>query len=436
MLLKNLDRFKVSTTDQSVTSYAGLVLPLGMGRSLGLDKDLNGLSLKERNRGYQPAEVGFTLMGLIQAGGEALDDVKHLSGDAGLKTLLGTIPAANTLGQWLMRFTGALVCRLGWIQLRLAVKVIRRVKLKRVTLDVDAFFVDSQKDGVAMSYEGRLGYCPVMVTCAELGMPMAGLFRKGNASPMANLAALLSRVIEALQNEIPGIEIRLRSDSAGYQAKVIKVCEQAKLGFTITARMDDSVKATIQEIPAEHWVKLESEAWPGRETEVAETLQVMGDKETSAHRLLVIRWKKEQLELLDQDPYSYHAVLDGLEQWTAGLTLQFHRNRQAGSEHVNEAIKSGFGMSKLPCGEFMANAAYFQFALLSATVFCAWKHLTLPPEWKPLTIQTVRFRMINLAGIVSRRARSLWLKIPAGYPLKEVFEEARWGVLGAAAQTS
>lgn len=435
MLLKNLDRFKVSTTNQAVSSYAGLLLPLGMGRSLGLEEDLNGLPLKERGRGYQPAEVGFTLMGLIQAGGEALEDVKHLSGDAGLKKLLGGIPAANTLGEWLRRFSATLVCRLGWIQLRLAVKVIRLCRLKRVTLDVDALFVDSQKDGVLMNYEGRWGYCPVMVTCAELGMPMAGLFRKGNASPMANLAALLERVIAALQEEVPGVEIRLRSDSAGYQAKVLRVLEKAKVGFTITARQDDSVQATIREIPQKDWMGLESLAWPGRETDVAETLQVMGDEKTSAHRLLVIRWKKESRELWDKDPYEYHAVLDGLEHWTAGLTLQFHRNRQAGSEHVNEAIKGGFGMAKLPCGDFLANAAYFQFSLLAATVFCAWKHLTLPEDWKSLTIQTVRFRMIHLAGIVSQRARSLYVKIPASYPLKGLFEEVRWRVLGIAAET-
>ncbi len=46
----------------------------------------------------------------------------------------------------------------------------------------------------------------------------------------------------------------------------------------------------------------------------------MGDKDTSAHRLIVTRWKKEQPELRDKDPYAYHAVLDGLECWTAGLT--------------------------------------------------------------------------------------------------------------------
>jgi len=435
MLLKNLDRFKVSTTDLAVTSYAGLLLPLGMGRSLGLEEELNRLGVKERRRGYTPAEAGFTLMGLIQAGGEALDDVSHLSQDAGLQQVFGAMPAANTLGQYLKRFTKGMVCRLGWIQLRLAVKVIRLCKLKRVTLDVDAFFVESQKDGVLMNYEGLLGYCPMMVTCAELGMPMAGIFRKGNASPMAHVSALLERVIRTLQEEIPGIEIRMRSDSAGYQAQVVKVCEKAGVGFTITARQDESVMRSIREIPPDQWAPLESEAWPDRETEVAETLQVFGDKETQAHRLLVIRHKKEQLDILDPDPYTYHAVLDGLECWTAGLTLQFHRNRQAGSEHVNEAMKSGFGMRKLPCADWMANATYFQFAMLAATVFSAWKHLTLPESYKPVTIQTLRFRMIHLAGIVQKRARSLILKIPTHYPLRALFEEARWGVLGAAAQT-
>lgn len=435
MLLKNLDRFKLSTTNLAVTSYAGLMLPLGMGRSLGLDVELDRLNVKERRRGYATSEAGFTLMGLITAGGEALDDVKHLSQDAGLQVLFGRMPAANTLGQFLQRFGKVQLCRLGWIQLKFAVKFIRLCGLKRITLDIDAFFVESQKDGVLMNYEGLKGYCPVMVTCAELMMPLVGIFREGNASPMAHLRGLLKRVIRTLQEEIPGIEIRLRSDSAGFQAQIVKLCEQKGVGFTITARKDDAVVATIREIPATAWTPLESKAWDDEETEVAETLHVFDDKETRAHRLLVIRHPKKQLELGDKDPYTYHAVLDGLECWMPGLTLQFHRNRQAGSEHVNEAMKSGFGMRKLPSGEFLANAAYFQFAMLAATVFSAWKHMTLPQEYKPVTIQTLRFRMIHLAGIVQKRARSLILKIPTHYPLRALFEEARWGVLGAAAQT-
>ena len=65
---------------------------------------------------------------------------------------------------------------------------------------------------------------------------------------------------------------------------------------------------------------------------------------------------------------------------------------------MNKELSGGFGLSKLPCREMMANAA-----LLADTVFVAMKQLALPESWKTLTIKTVRFRLIRLAGIVDRR---------------------------------
>jgi hypothetical protein len=70
---------------------------------------------------------------------------------------------------------------------------------------------------------------------------------------MANLAGLLKRVIAAL----PGIVIRARSDSAGYQAKVVRVFQQAGVKFTITARHDDGVMETIRAIPEKAWAEYE-----------------------------------------------------------------------------------------------------------------------------------------------------------------------------------
>ena len=93
-------------------------------------------------------------------------------------------------------------------------------------------------------------------------------------------------------------------------------------------------------------------------------------------------------------------------------------------------------MSKLPCREFMANAAYFQIALLAYTVSAAFKHLALPESWKYFTIKTLRFRIIRMAGIVSRRARSLWMKVSGKYPFREVYENARYRLLWLSATMS
>lgn len=427
MIIRNLDEYKLSTTKQAITSFAGLPLLLGMARSLGLEEKLNTLSVKERARGYSPAETTFTLMGLLQAGGVALDDVSLLRGDEGMLKLLGELPAANTLGEYLRRYTGRTVYRLGQIQLETAAKVIRGCKLKAVTLDVDALFLESQKSDVEMNYEGLWGYNPVAVTCAELKMALAGLFRPGAASCMANLAGLLRRVIKAL----PGIKLRARSDSAGYQAGVVRVFKESGTDFTITVRKDEAVLEAIRAIPKKEWKKYEGRAGDSRETEIAETVHAFGGAtDLPAYRVIVLRWLKEQPGLFDEDPYEYHGVMTSFDTWAAGLVLQFHRTRQDGSENVNKELSGGFGLSKLPCREMMANAAYFQVALLADTVFVAMKHLALPEGWKTLTIKTVRFRLIRLAGIVARRSRYLWLKISPSYPFREVFEQARWRLLG------
>ncbi|PJA12446.1 MAG: hypothetical protein COX66_17370, partial [Elusimicrobia bacterium CG_4_10_14_0_2_um_filter_63_34] len=142
MIIKNLEKFKLSTTPHAVTSFGGLPLLLGMAKRLGLQKALNTLPIKERDRGYSPAEAAFTLMGLLQAGGNALDDVALLRGDPGLRSLWGELPAANTLGEWLRRFGPKALYRLGKIQLQTAVRVIGDCGLKSLILDIDSFFLD------------------------------------------------------------------------------------------------------------------------------------------------------------------------------------------------------------------------------------------------------------------------------------------------------
>ncbi len=113
--------------------------------------------------------------------------------------------------------------------------------------------------------------------------------------------------------------------------------------------------------------------------------------------------------------------------------MQFHRNRQDKSENVNKELSQN-GVGKWPCRKMRANAAYFQLVLLAHIVTAAFKHLVLPEGWQMLTMKTLRFRMIRLAGLVQNHARSLWLKIPKRYLYRDVFEAARYRVMGVACE--
>jgi len=426
MILENLRTYKLGTTDEAVTSFGGLPLFLQMGLSLGLQEKLDVLKVKERERGYKPSRMIFSMMGLLQSGGTTLDELDVLRGDEGMKALLEEIPAPNTAGDFLRKFENRDIYEMGVTGLETAVKVIRQMKLQKITLDIDAFTIESKKSIATMNYDGDVGFTPVMVTCGELKMPLGGLWRDGSASPMAHLAWLLERVMKAL----PDVVLTVRSDSAGYQAKVVKVCERRGAAFTITARQDKAVMETIRSIPKKSWKRYEHGGWDDRHTEIAETVHAFGDKETAAHRLIVIRWPKKGAELFE---WEYHAVFTSLK-GSRGLVLQFHRNRQDGSENMNKEMIYGFGLEKLPCIEMKANAAYFQISLLAAIVAAAVKHLALPPSWSSYTMKTLRFRLIRLAGYVARHARYAWMKIPSCYTHRDIFEEARWRIIGLEAE--
>ena len=425
-MIPNLERVKLGKTTEAVTSFAGLPLFLQMGKALGLERKLNALPLKERDRGYTPGEMTFALMGLLQAGGVALDDIEILKRDEGFKRLVRRIPAANTLGEFLRRFQNRTLHGLGRIVLDTGVLMIRAMKVKAVTLDIDAFTLESKKENAEKNYKGEVGFTPIMVTCAELRMPMAGLWRRGAASAMSNIDGLLDRVMKRLS----GIKLSVRSDSAGYQGDVVKLCEEYNAEFTITARKDKAVMDVIKAIPEKQWRMYEDQAYGNRIQEIAETVHAFGDNKTQAHRLIVLRWRREKAELFETD---YHAVLTNKEGNEEDI-LRWHRQRQDKSENVNKEMIYGFGLEKLPCQEMKANAAYFQIAMLSAIVATAVKVWALPEEWKKFTMKTIRFRLIRLAGVVSRHARQIRLKIPAGYPFREVFEDAWWRVLGLSSE--
>lgn len=425
-MIPNLERVKLGKTTEAVTSFAGLPLFLQMGKVLGLEGKLNGLALKQRDRGYTPGEMTFSLMGLLQAGGVALDDIEILKRDEGFKRLVGVIPAANTLGEFLRRFGNRTLVGMGRIVLNTGILIIRAMKLKAVTLDIDAFTLESKKENAEKNYKGEVGFTPIMVTCAELKMPLLGLWRRGAASAMSNIDRLLERVMKRLS----GIKLSVRSDSAGYQADVVKLCEDYKAEFTITVRKDKAVMDVIRAIPEDQWRAYKDKAYPNRIQEIAETVHAFGDNKTEAHRLIVLRWPKEEAELFEN---KYHAVLTNKD-GEAEDVLRWHRQRQDKSENVNKEMIYGFGLEKLPCQEMKANAAYFQIAMLSAIVATAVKVLALPEEWQSFTMKTMRFRLIRLAGVVSRHARQIGLKIPAGYPFREVFEEAWWRILGLSSE--
>ncbi|WP_423753309.1 hypothetical protein [Candidatus Accumulibacter phosphatis] len=83
-----------------------------------------------------------------------------------------------------------------------------------------------------------------------------------------------------------------------------------------------------------------------------------------AFRLIVVKYRR-QAELFADAP-KYHVIVSNRVASTAD-TLICYRQRGETSENGIKELKIGFGMERMPCGQFAANAAFFSASASSST---------------------------------------------------------------------
>lgn len=428
MILQNGCRWKVEKTkDVVMTSFAGLPLLTELAHNIGLIAALDELpGLWKRQGTYTSSDYILGLALTLASGGEGLDDTRVLAGDQGLSQLaLPGIPAANSFGEFLRRFTRRSLQRFGGIVSRQAVGGLKAGQT--VTLDIDSSVIESDKKEAKRTYKGIDGYNPIVAWIDELDVFMGGIFREGNASPQSHITSLL----RYCQRRFPsGVKVRVRADSAAYQLGVMKICRRYGYEFAIRADLDPAVRATIERIPANAWQLVVR----GNDSFLlAETVHAPGNvgnragASIPAYRLVVIR-RTGQLELF-RDPIEYYPIITDLPaSMDAEQVVDFYNGRGRMEKALGE-IKNGFALHWLPCGDFLANAAYFQVALLAYNLARTFKRVALPSSWQNLSIKSLRFRLLCHAGVIVRHARRMILRLSDAFTFYDVFEQARWAVM-------
>ena len=402
--------FKVVATDEPLIARSGLTLPYEFARAIKLPQVIDKeLPPPGSGRGYKPSQFIMPLVLMMHGGGKKLNELREIKGEASLMELLEMegLPASCTVGDWLRRIgeDGKGLCGLAKVVRHEVVEVLRRDERNEYTLDSDATIIESEKEEAKWTYKKEKGYQPLLGFISELGLVIGDDFRDGNIPAGAGAVEFLE-YCEAMMPQSKRIRY-YRSDSAAYQAKVINHCFDNDMPFTITADQDRGVKEAIRCI--KEWRPYD------KDREIGETIHTMNHTK-EAFRLIVQRWPKVQAELFDPDPYCYHVIATNREE---PMEAVVHLHNQRGQvENFIKEIKEGFGMEWMPCGESYANAVFFRIGIIAYNLFIAMKLLALPPWYGNFTIQTVRWRLYQVAGAVVRHANQVWLKLKL--PLEKI----------------
>jgi hypothetical protein len=146
---------------------------LGLGR---LVKQY--VRIKQRRRGYSESEYVQSVLALMAAGGDCLEDIERMRSDAGLKLLLGAMPSAEAVRFFLYGFhderlwearpqEGAFIAPeseplagLWEVNREVVFKASRKDEPKQATIGQDATVVEHHKEQSRMTYMGERGYQP------------------------------------------------------------------------------------------------------------------------------------------------------------------------------------------------------------------------------------------------------------------------------------
>jgi len=243
------------TVDPSlVTGRAGVPLAIELFRQLGVAHAVDThVHVKQRQRGLRPSQLVETLIALWTSGGDRCQDLTALREDQALATLLGyELPAATTVRDFLEAFHGDdLPLWQAGPRATVPQESAPLAGLQQGAPEATATLLESHKQAAIVAYEGTRGYQPVAVVWAEQDVILHDEFRDGHVPAGCGNVRVLEQAVAALPAGVR--QIRLRADSALYEAALLRWCEARGIEYAISADLSEQLHAEILRLPAAAW---------------------------------------------------------------------------------------------------------------------------------------------------------------------------------------
>lgn len=467
-----------------LTSLGGLPIYMEALHQMGLKKWVEKHVQLREMQGWKDWQMVTSIMLLNIAGGECVDDLSILSADEGFCRVLERagmqgmrrkerrelerrfrkrteriVPSASAVRRYLDEFHNSQeegkrregkafipeanehLSGLTGINGEMLAFVQKQEPKKMATLDMDATLIETTKRSSLYCYKRHKAYQPLNVYWVEQDVVAHTEFRDGNVPAGYEQLRILKETLERLPEGVE--EVRMRSDTAGYQKDLLKYCEQGKnerfgrIEFAAGCDVTPHFKLSVKAVPQEDWVPILEENKDGKEVptgkewaEVNFVSNGFGTSKKGTYRFLATR------EVMSQPPlpgmegqlhlpfqtmttrettYKIFGIVTNMD-WEGERVVKWLYERCGRSEEIHAIMKEDLAGGRLPSEKFGANAAWWWIMVLSLNLNQIMKRHVFGGSWRHRRMKAIRFHLINISARVVEHSRQLIIKLSKSHP--------------------
>jgi hypothetical protein len=417
----SIQKVEVRADGTGLSSRAGTALLALAADRLGLT-DALGWALgetRERRSAHDPGRVFCDLAVMLADGGRCVSDLVALGSQP---ALFGDVASVSTARRVLLSVGGAELERLRAARAQARARAwAAGAAPDEVILDFDATPISahSDKEFAAGHYKGGFGFNPLLATCGR--EVLAAILRPGNAG--ANNADDHLQVFEAALEQLPPAAldgpILARSDSAGASHALADACRETDVRFSFGYAIDERVRVAILAMPKRAWEPaINADGQPREGAWVAELTDRVGlDAWPHGSRLIVRRERPHpgaQLSFTDVDGHRFQCFITDQHGRDLAALEARHRAHAVVEDRVRTLKSTGLG--NLPFSAFAPNQAWLEAALVAHDLTVWTQLLLFDAEHAVCEPKRLRYRLLHVAGRLTRHARRLTLHLPADWP--------------------
>ena len=417
-----MSKVQVVADATGLVSHAGSGLLIELADRLGLTGGLSVAMAPTRSRrsAHDPGRVLRDLGVMLAGGGDCLADLGALRDQP---ALFGRVASGPTGWRVIASLDGGVLVRVR--EARRAARTrawAAGARPAQIILDIDATLVSahSDKEGAAPTYKRGYGHHPIL--CCVGGEALAGILRPGNAGAntaadhIAVLVAGLDQLPEGIHDN-PDVPILVRADAAGCTHDFLQAVVDMKLGFSVSMKTSDRLQDAILGVSEDAWAPAVCQDMSERDgawvTEL-HNFDLTGWPEGS--RVICRRERPHpgaQLKFTDLDGHRFQAFMT--DQTADPVLLEARHRARARIEDTIRYAKDT-GLRNFPFRDLAANAAWLELVLIARDLTAWTQALLLDGDLAACEPKRLRYRLLHIAGRLTRSGRRHTLHLPKSWP--------------------